>query len=380
MSKDTRAHLGASTAMFAALSAGPMMLRGPTVAHAPSDDGAAAAPADSGSLSVEGAMGLLSAMRKGDEGGADEARKTAAEGEGADDGAGNDEIEASATGAENASEGEDPGDGVEEAEVREPDGDPEVDAPPWWKAEHRELFAKADPELQAVIREAEAGRERAVGRLKEEAATARNTAEAEANNHRVAMQALAGWLPEAVQTFESRWSAMTEADWLAWSQEDPATYTQARAQFEAEQQHIKRAREAADNATKQDRMNALRAEAAKMPQLVPELVDPKEGPARRKALAEYIVGHGIPQDQIKDLSAAALQIALKAQKYDEGQARLAAARKRETPTPQKGNTGPSAAPQRTSHQRSIEQHSARLQKTGSINDAVALMRAQRKAG
>lgn len=296
--------------------------------------------------------------------------------------------DASTIEAETVSEAEEPGDDGEAEEV-EP-AEPGVEAPAWWSAERKARFAELPPDLQAIVAEEEGKRETIVSKAKEEAAAERKRAETEFQTYTATMQALGQWLPNAIQSFQSqaqqfqqRWA---NTDWVALARDYPAEdFNQWKAQFEAEksaveqqQAYIQQAQATAQQATAQQRQRFLAEEGEKLARLRPELVDPKVGEARRKDLESYLLAQDLRPDQIQDLPAAAMNIAWKAQQYDKAQAGLAA---RPKPIPQRGNVQPSAAiPQRTSQQRSIEQIQSRLMKTGSIDDAVSLLQAQRKLG
>lgn len=309
-----------------------------------------------GALSIEQAMGLLSDAPAGTV----EPEET--------------EIEPSTPEGDAVSEAQEPGDDGE-AETQEPEAEeaPVVDAPHWWTAEDKAHFAKLTPEAQAIVARQEAIRESVTSKAKEEAAAERKRAEAEVKAYSETMQALGQWLPQAVETFKSRWDGVNWAELQRdYSAEEVNEW---RFQYEAEQQQITAAQQAAQQATAQERQRFLADEGEKLAKLVPALVDPEKGANRRNELLSYIVSQGIAPEQTRDLPAAAIHLAWKAQQYDNAQASLAAKTK---PIPQRANVQPTAAPQRTSQTRSVEQISARLSKSGSIDDAVALLLTRRK--
>ena len=278
--------------------------------------------------------------------------------------------------AETVSEAEEPGDDGE-AEQQEPEV-PVVDAPHWWTAEEKAEFAKLTPEAQAIVHRQEALRETVVSKAKEEAAAERKRAETEAQTYQSVMGALAQVLPQWQQTFQSRWA---NVNWAELQQQYSAEDVNAwRFQYEQESQQLQQAQEQHQQATAQAYQKFLAEETAELAKIRPELADPKDGNARKQDLLNYLLEQGAKKNPalIKDLPAWVLNVSWKAQQYDKAQASLAAKPK---PIPQKANVQPTAAvSSRTSQQRSVEQLQARLNKSGSIDDAVALLQAQRKTG
>lgn len=327
-----------------------------------------ATSSNEGALTIEQATSLLS--------GSADAPAAAVEPEEPEQAAA-EQDDASPPEADTAGEAEEPGDGGE-SETQEPEPEASgVDAPTWWAAEHKAAFAKLPPDLQAVVSQQEETRERVVAKAKEEAATARKSAETEAETYRSTLQAIGSWLPKAVETFKSRWDGITAEDWAAFAEQNPEAYTKAKAQYELETKQIADAQKAHDDAQKVQRAAALKAESEKLPQYAPALVDPKEGPARKRELAKFLVESGVDAAMLPDLTAVALGLAYDAMLYRQGKAKLAATPK-PTPAVPKAPVAPTAPQGRTSQQRSLEQIGARLNKSGSIEDAVALLQARRK--
>lgn len=332
-----------------------------------------------GAISIEQATSLLSAP-------AEAAPVEAAPAEVVDD---QDEASTTPEAETDAGPEEDSGEGEAE-EIEAADEQPIVEAPAWWPADQKEAFAKADPVLKQAIAEAEAGRETYYGKLREETVAEKKKAETEGQNYHNVLGALANVVPQWQQLFQSQeqqfQAKWANVDWVACSADYPAeTYNRWRAEYEADEKFVKyqqtalqQAQQQATQATEQARQKFLAEEGEKLARLRPELADPKEGQTRKTGLINYLLEQGFAADQLKDLPAAAINTAWKAQQYDLAKANLAA-KPRPTPVPQRGNVRPTAAAEtRTSQQRSIEQITARLAKSGSIDDAVALLQAQRK--
>lgn len=332
-----------------------------------------------GALSIEQATSLLSAP-------VDDAPQTGAPAEVAGE-----ENEAPAPGAETGSEAEKPGD---DGDVEEPDPEaeeaPEVKAPHWWTAEDKAEFALLTPKAQEVVARQEALREQVTSKAKEEAANERKAAETVRKSYSDTMQLLGKWLPEAVDSIKSQEAIFADnwgkVDWAALQKEYSAEqvnewrfqHDAEKAKLEANKQALDKARTETEQATKAQRAEILKAEADKLKELCPPLMDPKEGVNRRKALAEFLVEAGVDRDQLHDLTGVALSLAYDAMQYRQAKAKLA--KPPAPPPPSRVNSGPSATPGRSSQERSIEQIQARLAKSGSIEDGMALLQAQRKSG
>ena len=117
---------------------------------------------------------------------------------------------------------------------------------------------------------------------------------------------------------------------------------------------------------------------AKSDPVVAELMDDKEGQARRTEVAQYLVKHGIAQDRLKLISATEMSLARKAMLYDKAQAAL---KSKANPSPSAKAPPPmnsGARPSIPRNEASIKALDDRLSKSGSIDDAVALLVARQK--
>ena len=280
------------------------------------------------------------------------------------------EIDASAPEADDTSEEETPGDDVETTEEVTAEA---VEPPTWWDAEQRAIWATLTPAQQAAVAEQEAKRETVTAKAKEEAAAARKQAEAEAQQANNVLNALASEVPKWVATFKSQWDGV---DWPQLARDyPPEQYNQWRAEYEAQKQQIEQAQQTQELAQIRQQEAFYKERAAQLPTIAPELVDPVKGEANQTELSQYLLKAGFDAETIRGADARMMAIAWKALKADRALQSITAKPKPAAPKP---NVAPAAAAPRTSQVRSIEQHSARLAKSGSVEDAVALLQARRK--
>lgn len=290
-----------------------------------------------------------------------------------------DEIQAPPTEAEDTGEEQDaPGDGEKADQEAEAEAQA-LEPPPMWDAEDKAWFAEQSPEAQAKILKQEAKRESVTSKAKQEAAEARKAAEAEAKRIGELAQKAQDTFSKVEQTFRSRWESV---DWVAYAQGvrdgqyDQAEYLLNKEQYEAEKRQIDEARQLAEKTWREQMAQRSEEQKARLSEMAPELTGEKSA-ANQQALIGYLKAQGATaQDfEIIDTNAFAATMAWKAHQYDKAQEALKS-RPKPAPIPQKGNVAPVAAPTRTSQQRSVEQINARFQKSGSVDDGVALLLAK----
>jgi hypothetical protein len=333
-----------------------------------------AATPEGGSLSVEQAVQVMRAQREAPaEAEAPEAPVEAAEEP--------EEIEAEASPAEEPeAEEQVPAEEVE----AEAEAEPVVAAEPpkYWSKDAKAEFAKLTPDLQAVVLAQEGPREEAAAKAKAEAAARVAEATAEVQKVTQLAEQLGEFLPQAIETFASRWGS--DPDWVAFAQEHGAeAMTLAKAQHDAELSQLQKVAAAKEEAEGQAHRAYVKAEFEKLAEIAPDLADPEKGPELRKAVTKYAVESGVDPSSIKHISAAEMLIAHKAKLWDDAQAALKA-RPKPKPALVASRAAPvrpaAAATGRTSQVRSLEQLNARLDKSGDVMDAVRLLQARRKSG
>lgn len=266
----------------------------------------------------------------------------------------------------------------------EPAEEPVIEAPHSWGAEDKALFAQLPREVQEVILSRETQRDRAVFEAFERAAAASREAEAGLAGLAEVRSAVELAVASAGQAFAGRWR---NVDWVkAASEMSSEDYNRARALYERDLSEMQRL-SAAQQLAEEEAFGAfVKAEEAKLPIYDPELADPEQGMARRGEVMSYLVGaYGYaPEVLNRQVGAAELAIARKAMLYDQLAAHMdARARQpaqRPNPAPARPALRPAAAQARTSNQRSLEASEARLAKSGSVEDAIAVLQARRKAG
>lgn len=272
---------------------------------------------------------------------------------------------------------------VTDEPIEEPEeaAEPPIPAPQSWDADAKSKFEALPRDVQEVILARESDRDKTVQRSVQEAADARKAAETAKTEAQAVTQikaVLDQIIPVAIKTFETKWSNWTPAHQAEMARTDPAGYVARKAEFDAETAEMARLGAVNQQTQQAAYRQFVQAEQEKLPRLAPALADPKEGPARRKALGEFLVQNGVPADQIPQLDANTIGLAYDAMQWRQAQAKAAtAARPRTTPAAATPQVKPAAAAPAPSRTRSRDQAIERLDKTGSIDDAVRALRASR---
>lgn len=271
----------------------------------------------------------------------------------------------------------------EEQEEQEPSA--AVNAPAWWTAEDRALWPTLSPEVQAVVARQEQLREKALGKLKQEAAEERNRAAAETKGMGELRSRLATVAERAEQVFADRWP--DNIDWVAVANEYGAEEaTKLRFQHDQDKADRDQAKAAAATAETVEHRAFVQKEMAALATIEPELADPKAGPARRAKVQQFLQGLGVPQEQLRWASAVEFALAYDAMRYRDAKATMASGRKGALPTldataqpsPVKPRTpaprpvAPAAAAQvRSPQQRQAQSARGRFHQKPSLDNAAA---------
>ncbi len=293
------------------------------------------------------------------------------------------------TGETDAPEPEAPAVDAPEAEGDAPEAEGEaeqeavaaVDAPHYWPADKKADFARLPADLQALVAEQEQGRVAAVNRAQQQAIEARKHIEAQAAQTSALNDQL-GRIANEAQAVHSRvipelGMSWEEVDWSAWFQQDRATAATFRAQYDAEREEIQRLEAAKNQAESASYRQFLAEESAKLPTLAPDLVGP-EGPKRKAELFQFL-GAQYPQDIIAKFSATDLSIAYKAMRFDQMQANAQALKSTPQKPPSAARLVRPSAPGGSSTSTRLQELEARVARTGSMDDVLALRKARRKA-
>ncbi len=255
---------------------------------------------------------------------------------------------------------------VEDGETPEPET--VIEAPHFWSAERKADFANLPADLQQYVLENDKQAQRTVSQKLEEAATARKAADAEMEG----LKTLAGRISEAAEraeeTFGDRWGAVTAEQWVQLAKEDPARYTQLKAQHDAEREAVQQAKTAKDAATQLQRAQWVASEEDRLKTLAPELADPVKGPANRSAVAAYLQTQGVSEQDLPNVGALEVSIAWKAMQYDKGLSALKA-----RPAAEKAPVRPAASSSQSPQSSALAKADTRFKQTGSVEDAVRLL-------
>lgn len=306
-------------------------------------------------------------------------------------------VETQADGAQISDAGDPPeedevegaGDGQPDDEAVEGDeGEPElpaIDPPKFWDADDKAAFANLPRSEQERIAKYAAKGDAATSKAIQEAAQSRKAAESIQAELSAKRDELSSVVEQAAHKFVRTWEGV---DWPAWYQQDFQQATVARAQFEQEQKLMQDLVFKKQEADKHATISYLKSEAqalfklAEADPVVAELLDAKEGQARRTEVADYLVTNGIPADRLQFISATEMSMARKAMLYDKAQAEIKDKAGKPAPSSTKqptsqGNRAPQmrsgARPSTSPQSATVKAASERLARSGSIEDAVGLL-------
>jgi hypothetical protein len=258
-----------------------------------------------------------------------------------------------------------------EAEVDAVDEEPEipaVDPPAFYTKAEKEAFAALPPEQQQTIARLARDGEKHVAKIQQDIATERKAladAKAAIEQERAQYQeALLSNFPQPPDP------SLIETNPVEYLKQDAAykhavqNYQMAEylRQKQAEQQQ---AEERAQEAERVER------EAEKLKELIPEIADPVNGEKVAQELISYAKGNGFGEDVLSQADAIELHILHKAMKWDAAQKAAKAAKAKPVPKVSAPGVG------RTRAELSADERKAglaRLERTGSIEDAVRLLR------
>lgn len=290
--------------------------------------------------------------------------------------------------AEDASEPETATEGDDaETEDADAEGDepqlPAIEPPRFWDAEAKKRFGELPRDLQELVLSKEAERDKATALAMEEAATKRKAADGEASRIAQFNGVLDKLLPQAIETFKSRWEGV---DWNAViDQRGAEEALKLQGQMRDEQGMVQQLQAAKNQAEQVQYQKFVETEAAKLPELAPDLVDPKLGSQRKAELGKFLLDSGVPAEQLRHISALETSIAYDAMRWRQAQAKAkeqASAPK----TPAKPAIAPkpsvrsTAAPGRGGSPQHARIQQLMRQPHRSVDEAVELMELQEHQG
>lgn len=259
----------------------------------------------------------------------------------------------------------DEGDDAEDQTEDDPEA-PAIEPPKSWDAEHKEKFAALPRDVQEYLLARETERDKGVSVQQQRAAEARQAAEREAQAVAALKPQIETLMGQAQKVFQQSWQGMDATAWAQLAQTDPNRYVALKAQHDADVHALQQLDAARQQAEAVEYSSFAQAQTARLTEIAPQIASDAKVQAE---VFEYI-GKTIPNitpDTSRWISAEEFVIAHKAMLYDRAQA--------PTPKPQGKKVitaRPSTAPAPLK-QRQSAQVVDRFRKTGSIDDAVALL-------
>lgn len=276
-------------------------------------------------------------------------------------------------------EADEPSPESDEAEGEEPDS-PAIQAPQFWGAEERELFAKLPREAQEAVLKVEQQRAAFVSRKANEAAQAQRAAEAVHKQLSQHTEKLASFVSEV----DAGIDYYSGIDWAleiaeATTPEDLANVREHQLRFEK----LKQQRQEAENAMTQAQSAELQqfhqAQRQKLKAIAPDLdPDKPEGIQRVRQLSRFLEANGIDAQTQAWMPAEGMALA-----YDAARYRQLMAGKQAQPAaqPPKPPAGPTVRPASSSPGSSTTQRLSQLasKKSLSLEEAKEVMALKRKS-
>lgn len=298
-----------------------------------------------------------------------------------------DEADAAVADEDQQPSGEDDGENDVEEEL------PPIDPPRSWTKEEKEAFASLPRDIQESLSERERARRADIDRRLNEAAKKEQAAQAREAAAEQARQSYEDQLPNLMHAINAQMNQQfgeiqTWEDVQQMAAEDPVRYSQWQAMREQQQavaQHMQatQARQQQEESEKKRRFfieqTQLFSEAA------PEFADPKQAPALQSQMVETLEDVGFSRDEISNAWTTGGSIPVHdhrfqllvrdAMKYRTAKKTVTKAPRKQTPAPKVQRPGPASTKQeeKSEHIKTLE---ARLSRTGSRRDALALMRAK----
>lgn len=177
-------------------------------------------------------------------------------------------------------------------------------------------------------------------------------------------------------------------DWTALRQDDPAEYAAKKAEVGERTKRIEAMKAEArtdyqksiserQKAAEEEQKTYLRAEQDALLKALPEWKDQKVATTEKAGLAKYLMGEGFAQNEIGSASDhRIILLARKAMLYDQRQQKTEVAKKKVAKVPKVLKPG-AHKPASQRNNEKIAEKRARLQKSGSLDDAFALLKARR---
>jgi hypothetical protein len=282
-----------------------------------------------------------------------------------------------------------------ETQEAEPAGLPPIEPPRSWTKEEKDEFATYPREAQEKIARREQERERVIRQSQNEAAEQRKAIEAQRTEAEKVRQEYEAKLPALIQTLQETQAGQfsdikLQADVVKLAQEDPFRYLQYDAhlkQVAALQQELNGAQERQAKEWQKHWSEFAQREDAKIVERIPELADPVQRTKVQESALSYLKDTGFTEQELGSAWNGQASLSLRdhrvqsmirdAVKFREGQesAKKALAAKPLPPVQRPGV----AAPRGSAQSENIQNLSKKLEGSGRIDDAAAVLIARRKA-
>ena len=285
--------------------------------------------------------------------------------------------------------------GDEDPEAADPEAEelPPIEPPRSWTKDEQERFKSYPRELQAYLSEREQQRDRELRRSQNEAAEHRKAIEAELAKVDQARKEYEAKLPAIMQALQDAQAGAfadikTVDDVQRLAAEDPFRYLQWQAhqqklQAVAYEQEQAGKRQQQEQATNWAKFQA--DETAKAAEMHPELADPEKAKHLQEKVVELFRDKGFTDNDLNNMAAGATyspfdhrwqSILVDALKYREAQKAKPVAVAKPVPPVQRPGVAPPRGAAKTENLQAL---SAKLDRSGSVDDALELLAARRKA-
>ena len=285
--------------------------------------------------------------------------------------------------------------GEEEPEAADPEAEelPPIEPPRSWTKDEQERFKSYPRELQAYLSEREQQRDRELRRSQNEAAEHRKAVEAERAQAEQARKEYEAKLPAIMQALQDAQAGAfadikTVDDVQRLAAEDPFRYLQ----WQAHQQKLQAVAYEQEQAGKRQQQEHLASwtkfqndENAKAAELHPELADPEKAKHLREGVVELFRDKGFTETDLNNMAAGATyspfdhrwqSILVDALKYREAQKAKPVAVAKPVPPVQRPGVAPPRGAAKTENLQAL---SAKLDRSGTVDDALEFLSARRKA-
>ena len=212
-----------------------------------------------------------------------------------------------------------------------------IEPPQFWDADGKERFAKLSPASQKEVVEYEKQRTAAVAKAMQKAAETTKQSEAKLRQLQEAADGIGEYVSSQtahMQAWET-WLGSDAAQELA--DTNPIAYNAELARYDREKRSYETVLSKKTEAEKLTLQTFYQEQSKLLPDVAPELADPKEGPKRWSETMDYLRAQNIPAPQILGISAVEASVAYKAMLWDRAQAKA-----KELPKPKPKPAGPTA--------------------------------------